>query len=599
MMRRQSLFLLRTCGSLFLGVICALLLFSVCGSRAAEPRVEPVLPPLGDDVPTSVDEVETKWQYSWAPDAEVVYKFEIDVEIAKRAMQYRGRNRLTLAKDKPTPDALDLGERTGSGIVVHPAGIIVTCAHLVYGATELNVKLGDNDYPATLIGIDFDQDLAVLRVETTELPHVTFADSDQVRLADEVRAIGYPLTKLLGDSIKVTKGEISGIGGPFGKSGLQVDASINPGNSGGPLVDNTGHVVGLTSSLLSGAGISEVGFAIPANDVVEYLQGLNIPVAVSKTVDPQEPAEVVARIAPACGLIEVKYGPNGIGTKRLSKLDSISYWHETTRPEDVRQILSRRPVQHFQGHVVVSEKGDIFASDDDARLPYLLGSLASVGIEKLPVAAPGTATTTSIVVLQQTGEARSPERFSPYAWRPSYRSRLRAPWGDRRESPSNERQLMTGTESVTYQFESPREGFVDLKKEYELLIGGNESGDEPYISMKGTGKGKFDEQTALMQSMDFRAQLVISEDNITVRIPLRMQYELMTAEQLAEEEQERLKRATERENRIAEQQQLAPQTEVMPALDASTSPEDLSSRKPTSIKSMPNSKKLDKFDPNK
>jgi serine protease Do len=166
----------------------------------------------------------------------------------------------------------------GTGFVVRADGVIVTNAHVIAGATRISVMFRDGTtYPATAVGTDETNDLAVLKVKATGLPVAPLGDSDNLLVGEWAIAIGNPYGFMLGNSEpSVTAGVISGVGRNLVASGegpsayfdmVQTDASINPGNSGGPLVSATGEVIGVNSSIYStsGGGSIGLGFAIPIN----------------------------------------------------------------------------------------------------------------------------------------------------------------------------------------------------------------------------------------------------------------------------------------------------------------------------------------------
>lgn len=163
-------------------------------------------------------------------------------------------------------------EGIGSGVIVTPDGYILTNNHVVEGADELKITLADDrDFIAKVIGSDPKTDIAVLKIDAKDLPTVTLADSDKLRVGDVVFAVGNPLN--VGQT--VTMGIISAKG--RSKLGLlenvsgyedfiQTDAAINMGNSGGALVDARGRLIGINSAILSPSrGNIGIGFAIPIN----------------------------------------------------------------------------------------------------------------------------------------------------------------------------------------------------------------------------------------------------------------------------------------------------------------------------------------------
>ncbi|MHB1145506.1 MAG: Do family serine endopeptidase [Thiobacillus sp.] len=165
----------------------------------------------------------------------------------------------------------------GSGVIVSANGYILTNQHVVEAADEIQVALADGrTLPARVVGADPETDLAVLKIDADNLPAITFALADSLKVGDWVLAVGNPF----GVGQTVTAGIVSALGrthlgiNTF-ENFIQTDAAINPGNSGGALVDSAGNLVGVNSAIYSRTGGSQgIGFAIPvsiARQVMEQI----------------------------------------------------------------------------------------------------------------------------------------------------------------------------------------------------------------------------------------------------------------------------------------------------------------------------------------
>ena len=173
----------------------------------------------------------------------------------------------------------------GSGVIVTPDGYILTANHVVEGADEIKVGIQSDktEYAAKIIGTDPPTDVAILKIEATNLPAVTLGNSDQLEVGDVVLAVGNPF----GIGQTVTRGIISALSRSLsGGDGLnpyrgrqyqdfiQTDASINQGNSGGALVDAEGRLIGINDAIVSPSGTSAgIGFAVPVNLARSVMEG--------------------------------------------------------------------------------------------------------------------------------------------------------------------------------------------------------------------------------------------------------------------------------------------------------------------------------------
>ena len=196
-------------------------------------------------------------------------------------------------------------EGTGSGVIISPDGYIVTNNHVIKDASELEVTLENKKtYRAELIGTDPNSDVAVLKIEASGLPYLTFGDSDQIELGEWVLAIGNPYN--LGTT--VTAGIVSAKGRDLKGNKridnfIQTDAVVNPGNSGGALVDEKGDLIGINTMIFSMNG-SYIGysFAIPSNNVRKIVDDILEFGSIQKGVLGIKAAELNGEIARKLGI---------------------------------------------------------------------------------------------------------------------------------------------------------------------------------------------------------------------------------------------------------------------------------------------------------
>ncbi|MEJ7797047.1 MAG: trypsin-like peptidase domain-containing protein [Solirubrobacteraceae bacterium] len=250
---------------------------------------------------------------------------------------------------------------SGTGFVIDKGGVIVTNAHVVRDAQQVQVRLDDDGryVDADVVGTDVSSDLAVLRVDSStagRLRPLALADSDNVRVGDQALAIGYPLG--LNRSASAAAGIVSGLGRSIDAANnfsidkvIQTDAAINPGNSGGPLLDSAGRVIGVNTAILTagaGGGSVGVGFAVPSNtlrEVVPRLESgrtvrrayLGVQTRESQSGPGAYVADLTAGAPAAEGGLQVGDTIVGVGG------DSV------TLPEDVsRAIESRNPGERIE-----------------------------------------------------------------------------------------------------------------------------------------------------------------------------------------------------------------------------------------------------------
>ena len=169
---------------------------------------------------------------------------------------------------------------SGSGVIISSDGYIVTNNHVIKGSDEIEVMLNDNNkFIANLVGIDPSTDIALLKIDATDLPYIPFGNSDSLQVGAWVLAVGNPFNL----SSTVTAGIVSAKGRNINilqdnaaiESFIQTDAAVNPGNSGGALVDVSGKLMGINTAIASPTGAyAGYSFAVPANLVKKVIKDL-------------------------------------------------------------------------------------------------------------------------------------------------------------------------------------------------------------------------------------------------------------------------------------------------------------------------------------
>ena len=272
----------------------------------------------------------------------------------------------------------------GSGFILDEDGWIVTNHHVVEGADRVTIRLtDDSEYPAEIIGTDPQTDLALLRIEAgRELPAVELGDSDDIRIGEDVMAVGNPFG--LGGT--VTSGIVSAKGrnisrGPYADF-IQTDAAINRGNSGGPLFNMDGEVIGVNSAIYSPTGGNVgVGFAVTSNIVDQIITDLRDDGAVSR-------------------------GWLGVGIQNVTPDLAAALGMDAASGALVSSVVEDSPAEGAlqAGDVILSFGGEAVESSRD--LPRLVAATASGASVDLNVLRDGEETTIALEIgTLETAEA--------------------------------------------------------------------------------------------------------------------------------------------------------------------------------------------------
>ena len=213
----------------------------------------------------------------------------------------------------PSSSAIGQQHTSGTGFVVASDGYILTAAHVVDESATIQVTLGRNVYKATVVKVDAEHDLALIRIEATGLPFLRIGNASIVTRQDPVWVFGFPFAQDIGGGLSATSGHITAIQTKEPNRLFQTDAAVNPGNSGGPLISNQGEVIGvLTTKFIAqreGFTVSEgLNFAVPISFALSlsvHIPNLDFS-AIGKATKKLTAREIDKTIAPAVCLISVQ-----------------------------------------------------------------------------------------------------------------------------------------------------------------------------------------------------------------------------------------------------------------------------------------------------
>lgn len=265
-----------------------------------------------------------------------------------------------LEQIQPAPRERDA---MGSGFIISADGYVLTNHHVVNKADKITVRLSDQrEMEAKLVGTDERSDLALLKIDASDLPVVKIGDSDQLRVGDWVLAIGSPF----GFDYSATQGIVSAKGRSLPKdnyvSFIQTDVAINPGNSGGPLFNLEGEVVGINSQIFSPSGGSVgLSFAIPINSAMKVVSQLKTTGYVTR-------------------------GWLGVSIQEIDKSLAESFGLSSTKGALIAEVISESPADKAglqTGDVITEVNGTSINVSSD--LPQLVGGLPIGSEAKLKV----------------------------------------------------------------------------------------------------------------------------------------------------------------------------------------------------------------------
>lgn len=496
-----------------------------------------------------------KLRYHWKPGSEYIYQFTIEEGSGDSVSRTVGTCSYTVQGDANRVAADE--ESSGTGFVVAPNGIIATCAHVVEGAKRMEVILSGQSFPATVIAVDARSDVALIRINSQNLPVLPLSDSDAVQLAESVRAIGYPLSDVLGTDVKVTTGTVAGIiqDKERGKR-IQIDASINPGNSGGPVVNGAGQVVGVASAKLSGSAVTSVGFASPVNNLrtLAAANGLQLDV-VARGQEVTGP-EVARRVTPSVAYIKV-WGNSGGSIYNVTFATSFSKTEQRTMRGGFPGPPSFPSHTSDQGTLTVNALGEVLEFEGSEQLPAVLGPAGVFFIEPLDAYSESQWHIENESTLQRIKQDDSP--FGSFG--PGRGGRMRGfgppgfgppgfgppGFGGGQDEVVEE---IPAVERVTYQAGQTLNNRISITKTYEYTA--TRASNQPYMVIRGNGTLVFDMEQGMPASLDYQATVEQNGDE-AVRVPVRVTYSLRNSEEVRKEREQMAQQAES--NRLKQDQE--------------------------------------------
>ncbi len=461
----------------------------------------------------------SQFRYRWQTDRQYAYEYSIEMKLEDETLRVTGMNLITPKSSSPYLSKMETKHGSGTGFVVSSDGYLVSCAHVVEGATDVEVVLNDIEYKGRVIALDKKNDLALLRINATDLPVLALADSEAVQLAQEVRAVGYPISDIVGESVKVTRGSIAGIldDNTAGKGKLfQVDASLNPGNSGGPVVNEIGEVVGVASAKIVLDEVTNVGFAVPINEARSLVDQHGVSFTPGHGGDKLDGPQLAQKVRPSVAFIRVTVAARGFAKGDTVALETVrSTTHTLTKGSSQP---SSSPTRKETSHLVVDQYGGIIEEDGRAKSGFGSGAVENM----------------FFVGLSPTGETHWEEEEQkaiqiakePSSGLNSYlnRNRLESRFRSQAPAPSQESAVSIPiVEKVVYDVKQQSDGKYLIRVQYDLSSL-QKPGDPPLMQIKGEGKTLFDKQAGIPLRTEYNGSINANVGGKKLQIPLKVSY---------------------------------------------------------------------------
>lgn len=532
-----------------------------------QPRPNPNPPPIARNEPPRAGNVAVQpggLRYQWKPGQQHVYSVSIQAGDDRSGQTITGN--CTYTVDGIGMAGADSGRASGTGFVISADGYVATCAHVVEGANRIDVTIGGRTYRGRVIASKKHLDLALVKINASGLPVSQLGDSDRVQLAESVRAFGFPLSSMLGTSIKSAAGEVSGITmHPKHGKQIQTDAPINPGNSGGPLVNDSGQVVGVASSKIAARFASSVGFAVPVNELKKMIRDQGVAVPGAGSGQKLSGTALAKKVTPSVCYIEVR---GALGEQVYNVRYSASYsQHQRYDPRNFRIRPSFPSHQSPRGTIKVDDSGQVHEVQGDDNLPFVLGSIAQLCLEEIDTDGDKSWTreSESTVSIMKKAERDPFGGMFPRGFGPRFGPRFGSPldpFGRNQKPKEQPVDTIPATESTKYRIAGVNGNRITVSKSYDFTTTRNAA--RPYLSVKGRGTFVFDTDLGMPVTMTYTATLAKNDDDGRTEIPLKVNYQRKDAETLRKEREAAKARMAEIKKEREEQQRINEEKRTIP-----------------------------------
>jgi S1-C subfamily serine protease/HEAT repeat protein len=504
-------------------------------------------------------------EYRWETGASYSYYVRLEIDEDTQTTIHAGAVVYTAEEtNAPVVTADNPNAGTASAFVVSPDGYLLTCAHCVAETETIEIALAGKTYDGRVIAVDRTNDLALVRVDATGLPAIPLADSDRVEAGDDVRTVGFPFSNILGDTVKATRGTISGIDATGEPKIFLTDAAMNPGNSGGPLVLETGEVVGIISAKFAEDVHAKVGVAVPINAAIPFLVEFGIKPTRGDSPKLIEGRELVKRAAQSVAQLKAKNERDARGVTLASKGHLLQMGHSRirtrpNRPEDLSKLpLFREALPKIAdtGSVAIDSRGRLLEINGGRSLPNLAGRLSNLVIEPLPVrwqpkwtaGSQGAITIDSIKtsIASMPSAQNEPAVVQPrlairpglapgqseQPFRPGGIAGFIQPYRSGVQTQTTlTRTVVPSTEEGTYVVSESDDDKAIITKQYQLKTF-DAVAELPKIELTGNGRITFDKVRGIPLAMEYAGKLVQIKGNLQLHTPFRLMYRLVEGEEL-------------------------------------------------------------------